>query len=489
MSATHSAATRRGDGRRRTLPRAGAARRTEDQPLPPGLLPLLRGADLGTRARSLWQVQRQAGNRAAQLVLQRQAVTDAQQWDQDWAAHPDQQRRFRGGGRPTGTPRQRYDVLAPLYKARGIPRPMVYLATSITTARFFDFETPAHVDLAAALRTAEATLRAGGVTAAPVTKVWALNPRTTSAGGWSNHADGRAVDIDPGTNPHLTSKAQRRIISLVTGTDMEAGGQGYDAMKNASDTFRVLYNPVGLRWRILVLSAAEARTKAAVSTATAERDRLRAERAAVVAARAAARQELRTLPRGRRATAEQKTRAAELAAVVQERSAALTALDRRLKLHGATLKKQSAAAKSAAQDRGLLEKHLARYEAVDSALAGLETEVAALPAAVAALEAQIARSRQGEQESRALGDTRGAAAERRLRAGLQKELKRRRADLNRKTKDLKKKRGSRDRDPLRTYGAQGFLNLPKELVEAMTGAGLRWGGNWKGAKDFMHFDL
>ena len=57
------------------------------------------------------------------------------------------------------------------------------------------------------------------------------------------------------------------------------------------------------------------------------------------------------------------------------------------------------------------------------------------------------------------------------------------------SKDLGKKRTARDQDPLRTYGAQGFLNLPKEVVEAMTGAGLRWGGNWKGAKDFMHFDL
>ncbi len=489
MSATHSAATRRGDGRRRTLPRAGAARRTEDRQLSLGLLPLLRSADLGTRARSLWQVQRQAGNRAAQVVLQRQAVTDAQQWAQDWAAYPAQQRHFQGKGRPTGTPRQRYDVLAPLYKAHGIPRPMVYLATSITTARFFGFSTPAHVDLAAALRTAEATLRAGGVTAAPVTKVWALNPRTTSAGSWSNHADGRAVDIDPGSNPHLTSKAQRRIISLVTGTDMDAGSQGYDAMKNASNTFRMLYNPAGLRWRILVLTAVETRKKAAVSTATAERDRLRAERAFTAAARAAARQELRTLPRGRRATAEQKALAAELTVAAQERSAALTALDGRLKLHGATLKKQSTEAKSAARDRALLEKHLARYEAVDSALAGLETEVAVLPAAVAALEAQIARSQQGEQDNKALGDNRGAAAERRLRAELQKELKRRKADLARKTKDLGKKRAARDRDPLRTYGAQGFLNLPKEVVEAMTGAGLRWGGNWKGAKDFMHFDL
>jgi hypothetical protein len=42
---------------------------------------------------------------------------------------------------------------------------------------------------------------------------------------------------------------------------------------------------------------------------------------------------------------------------------------------------------------------------------------------------------------------------------------------------------------LRNYAAGGFLNLSKDVVNAMTGAGLKWGGDWKGAKDFMHFEL
>jgi hypothetical protein len=33
------------------------------------------------------------------------------------------------------------------------------------------------------------------------------------------------------------------------------------------------------------------------------------------------------------------------------------------------------------------------------------------------------------------------------------------------------------------------MNLPKELVQAMVGAGLLWGGQYYGAKDLIHFDF
>ena len=140
------------------------------------------------------------------------------------------------------TPRHRYDVLCPLYKAHDIPRPMEYLATSITTAKFYGFSTPAHAQLAAALAAAEATLKGKGYADAPVKSVWALNPRTTSEGHWSNHSDGKAVDIDPNENPRLENKGERKIVSLVSGVDMEQGGQGYDVLKGASDKFRADYN-------------------------------------------------------------------------------------------------------------------------------------------------------------------------------------------------------------------------------------------------------
>lgn len=34
-----------------------------------------------------------------------------------------------------------------------------------------------------------------------------------------------------------------------------------------------------------------------------------------------------------------------------------------------------------------------------------------------------------------------------------------------------------------------FRTLQKELVTALVGAGLTWGGAYNGAKDLMHFDL
>jgi hypothetical protein len=35
----------------------------------------------------------------------------------------------------------------------------------------------------------------------------------------------------------------------------------------------------------------------------------------------------------------------------------------------------------------------------------------------------------------------------------------------------------------------GYMDLPRELVVALVGAGLKWGGQYRGAKDIMHFDL
>jgi hypothetical protein len=43
-------------------------------------------------------------------------------------------------------------------------------------------------------------------------------------------------------------------------------------------------------------------------------------------------------------------------------------------------------------------------------------------------------------------------------------------------------------DPLSRYAQEGFVNVDEQLVYAMQDAGLTWGGDWKGSKDFMHFD-
>jgi hypothetical protein len=265
-------------------------------------------------------------------------------------------------------------------------------------------------------------------------------------------------------------------------------GQGYDALKQPSNTFRALYNPAGLRLRILQLTTAEALRQAAMDAATAEREQQRDQRAAAATAHSALRKELKNLPRDRHTSSIDTARATELTAAIGQRDTELRRLDAPLKEHGTVLKTRTAEATAASKDHAVLEAHRTKYEAIDRSVTRLETETTALPTTVAAREAQIACSQRSEQESAALGDEGGARAERRVRSGLQKELTRRRTELARKTAAVEKKRSAREAEPLRAYGARGILNLPKEVLEALIGVGLRWGGNWRGAKDFMHFD-
>ena len=48
-------------------------------------------------------------------------------------------------------------------------------------------------------------------------------------------------------------------------------------------------------------------------------------------------------------------------------------------------------------------------------------------------------------------------------------------------------RGTRDR--LNGYARHGICTLYVPLIQALTGAGLVWGGAWPSSKDFMHFEL
>jgi FtsZ-binding cell division protein ZapB len=416
-------------------------------------------------------------------------LTDAQQWDQDWTTYAGQQHYFADSGRPAGTPRQRYDVLCPLYKGHGIPRPMVYLSTSITTAKFYHFSTPAHTNLATALSTAEGKLKGKGYASAPVKSVWALNPRTTSAGGWSNHADGKAVDLDPDDNPHLVDQQERKIITLDTGTNIDKGGQGYNVMKGASDKFKADYNPAGLQRRVTEFKADEKTKETARNTAKSERDTLKSERDTLKTERDALNKDLRSLPKGKKATTADVDKAAELKAGIQQKDAGLKQVQTEIKQKEGDLKKKEAELKTATKDRELIEKQLATYQATEQAIADLENAVKALPDEIKSLEDQITQSKQDETEAKAVKNAAGVQAQQKLRAKLQQAITLKKAALKKQQTQLDKKKKARDADTLRKYAAGGFVNLPKDVVDEMTGAGLTWGGDWEGAKDFMHFEL
>jgi hypothetical protein len=367
---------------------------------------------------------------------------DKKQWEDDWndPAFAAAQRYFKGEGRPKGTPKERYLVLCPLYKAQGISRPLKYVSDNIVSASFFGHGTPAHKDLKAALATAEASLKAlknpdGSLKypSSPFKKVWAFNARTTSAGGWSNHADGQAVDIDPDENPHLTSAAHRSVITALTGIDIAAANPGaatgkdaYDAAKEASEAFKANYNVAGMEKRIQELKDQEA--KFAV------------EKAAVEA-------ELKAVPTGKKASKDDRKKAAELKAKV---------------------KAISKSAKPSTTQRQTLERELKRYKDLDAAIAKLEGSASEQEKAVSDLEAQIA-----------------AETDTKKKRALQGALKTKQAALKKTQKALAEKKA----DTLRGYGKTGILNLPKDVVEAMKTAGIKWGGDWAKAKDFMHFSL
>lgn len=434
-------------------------------------------------------------DRGADQVIRRQGepavavLTDAQQWDQDWTNYAVKHRYFAGIGRPAGTPRERYDKLCPLYKANGIPRPMVYLTTSVIGSRFYNFNIEAHNDLITAMAAAEVTLKGKGYIAAPVKNVGALNARTTSAGGWSNHAAGTAVDIDPDDNPFMTSQEERKIITLVTGTDMDKKGQSYDILKGASDRFKADYNPAGLQRRIIELKAAEKAMETQVNMARSERDTLNGERDMLRSKRDELRKQLKTVPTGKTATADDVTRANELKALILQKDADLKQVETQIKQKEVDLKKKEVEFKAATKDRELLEKQLVTYQATEQAISDLENAVTSAPTEIKSLEDQINQSKLDEQGEKDAKNPTGVQAQQKLRVKLQQALTQKKASFKNKQTQLNVKKKQREADPLRKYAAGGFLNLSKDVVDAMTGAGLKWGGNWEGAKDFMHFEL
>ena len=388
-------------------------------------------------------LQRTAGNRAVGSLMRQPTTitppkpkTDEEQWEEDWndPAFAKHHHHFNGNDRPKGNDKYRYDVLCPLYKAQGIKRPLKYIDDNIVDIRFFGHFTYGHKDLKAKLRTAEDDLKKNkGYTTAPFRKCWAFNPRTTSEGNWSNHADGKAIDIDEGTNPRLINKQERAVITALTGIDVSApdpgkaiGVSSYQGSKFASGLFQMLYSPTGMALKIALLE----------QIAIGETENVEA-----------AKRELAGVPTGKKATKDDKKRASEIA--------------QRVKKLEADLAKTRATQKVLTAEKG-------RYEQLDADVAKLEAEVAALVAEIAELDKDIA-----------------AAATAKARAPLVKA----RAAKEKKRNDKVKVLGVKRADPLRGYERKGFLDLDPDLVEALKDAGLYWGGEVWAGKDYMHFQV
>ena len=147
-----------------------------------------------------------------------------------------------------GDPHHSYLNLKRLYlnhKER-IADPAGYFSANIVTAKFFNKTTPAHRDLQKALQAAQSSLTASGQSY-HLDSAWSFVPRTQNDNSdkLSNHALGKAIDINPSTNPHITSPSEIRVINAVCGSVLPSGllaEKNPDILRSASDHFKLTFN-------------------------------------------------------------------------------------------------------------------------------------------------------------------------------------------------------------------------------------------------------
>jgi hypothetical protein len=180
--------------------------------------------------------------------------------EQEWQAEPGLHRHFLGG-----SPQEkyaRYLQLRPLYQqATGASDPAAWLARNIVSVSFFGKTTPAHRELREPLAAAEAALRQQGRTPS-ISRFWGFVPRSMrTRAKLSNHALGRAVDIDPATNPHIVSRDEILVIRQATGVDL-GSKQDHAAMRRASQTFQRTFGAAWLEAQASEVRAAAARSRA-----------------------------------------------------------------------------------------------------------------------------------------------------------------------------------------------------------------------------------
>lgn len=460
------------------------ARESARQPAP---------APAPSAAATILQLQRSAGNQAVAMLLRdpdpAAAATPAAdapadpgtaQLEADWNAASEQERnRFKGEGRPPGDPHTRYLKLAKMYKAeKGIERPILWVRDNIVDGQFFEAKSPMHKDLQAALSAAESELKTKhGVTEQPFKGAWAFNPRTTTRGGWSNHAEGKAIDIDAASNPHLLEMREKKVINALTGMDVTASTRddddSYGKLMEMSDLFQERYSLEGMDARIDELEELEAELEA-------EHEELE--------------EELEAIPkhkrkRGEKLTPDQKKQIAENA----ERAKELT---KQLKAKQAQIDKAEERQKLLAGEKARHQKLAPGIEKTKAKIAELLDEVERIDAEITARALVIAAHDvlsdfappppEGESKKDRAARRAAEKAARQAQARRKKELVA--LKKKRKAKQAAIGKAQASIDPIHRYADEGFLNLSEPLVESLKTAGLEWGGDWGGSKDFMHFE-
>jgi D-alanyl-D-alanine carboxypeptidase len=146
-----------------------------------------------------------------------------------------------------GDPHRSYLNLKRLYQARGINNPGNYIATNIVNITFFNRTTQGHKDLQAALNAAQTALTSAGHTFVLEVGTWSFVPRTfnNNINKLSNHALGRAIDINPKNNPQIASADEILVINAICSSILTSGllaETDFDNLQKASDRFQKNFN-------------------------------------------------------------------------------------------------------------------------------------------------------------------------------------------------------------------------------------------------------
>jgi hypothetical protein len=162
----------------------------------------------------------------------------------DWNSNPGIQRHF--GNNFDGDAHNSYLNLKRLYQEKGISNAAVYFSANIVSITFFNCKTSGHKDLQKALSLAQSRLTSSGVNYNLVS-AWSFVPRTFNANTnkLSNHALGKAIDINPSSNPHITSSNEISVINAVCVNILRGGlltESNPDTLINASSYFQSTFN-------------------------------------------------------------------------------------------------------------------------------------------------------------------------------------------------------------------------------------------------------
>ncbi|WP_156132318.1 S8 family serine peptidase [Paraburkholderia terrae] len=154
---------------------------------------------------------------------------------QQWDAHP----RVHGWFRTFA----RYSELAPVYAAAGIGDAAAYLDANIVSLTFFGQRQDGHRDLVEPLRRAEQAMQSHQVNP-PIFAFGCLVPRAIrgTTDRLSNHAVGRAFDLNPEGNPRITQSSDYVVIGAVVGADIK-GETDPKVLSRASRAFQNGFTP------------------------------------------------------------------------------------------------------------------------------------------------------------------------------------------------------------------------------------------------------